>query len=329
MSAGARGRSAAGRRPGAWAAAAAALAAVTVGSVACELQELTLVESGDMVVADVYVELSGGSRGESRATAWLHHTLEGGFPSSAPVPGARVVVKAASGVVVPLPETADSVCVSSTPVPRAGSCYAADTALVARIMPGDALQVEIALPGGGALRGASSVPGDFRLLVPAGGTICGLEPFFPLEVRWSRSAGAWAYVSETQIGGLRKALSSRSISVPGEPFYMRGISMSAGDTTVVFPGGLGYVERFEVDRDLWDALQDGLPWSTDSRVSITAVDRNYLNWNRIQNFNPSGIVRVPSLRGNGTGVFATSVTRTFRAIVPAQGAQPRQPRCRG
>jgi hypothetical protein len=300
-----------------------------VAAGACGLQDLTLVEAEDMVVADVYVELSGGTRGESRATAWLHHTLENGFPSSMPVPGARVVVKGVGGLVVPLSETADSVCVSSTPVTRSGSCYAADTALVARIKPGDALQVEISLPGGGSLRGASTVPGDFRLLTPPAGPICGLEAYTPLETRWTRSGGAWAYVSETQISGLRKALAPRSISVPGEPFYMRGLSMSAADTTVVFPGGLGYVERFEVDRDLWDALQEGLPWSTDSRVTITAADRNYVNWNRMENFNPSGLVRVPSLRGDGTGVFATSVTRSFRAIVPAQGAQPRQPRCRG
>ena len=50
---------------------------------------------------------------------------------------------------------------------------------------------------------------------------------------------------------------------------------------------------------------------------ISATDRNYVNWVRGGNFNPSGQVRVPTIRGDGTGVFASTVTRTFEVVVNA------------
>ena len=52
-----------------------------------------------------------------------------------------------------------------------------------------------------------------------------------------------------------------------------------------------------------------------AEVSITAVDGNYVNWARGGNFNPSGQVRVPSLSGDGTGVFGTTVGRSFDVLV--------------
>jgi hypothetical protein len=55
---------------------------------------------------------------------------------------------------------------------------------------------------------------------------------------------------------------------------------------------------------------------------ISATDRNYVNWVRGGNFNPSGVVRVPSVGGDGIGVFASTVTRTFEVVVnpdPAGG----------
>ena len=44
---------------------------------------------------------------------------------------------------------------------------------------------------------------------------------------------------------------------------------------------------------------------------IAAADRNYVNWVRRGAFNPSGIVRVPSLHGDGTGVFGSVVRKRF------------------
>jgi len=59
-------------------------------------------------------------------------------------------------------------------------------------------------------------------------------------------------------------------------------------------------------------------------VTIAAADRNYVNWERGGNFNPSGAVRVASIRGGGTGVFGSMVPLTFTVTVGGS-----QPACKG
>ena len=74
------------------------------------------------------------------------------------------------------------------------------------------------------------------------------------------------------------------------------------------------------------ASYEGLPDGVAAEVSITAVDRNFVNWARGGNFNPSGQVRVPSLFGEGTGVFGSTIGRTFRVIVSSDSI-PETPDC--
>jgi hypothetical protein len=313
------------RRDGKGAAVGAA-ALLAVGLAGCSLEEITLVESEDVVVAEVYVQVAAGGSGENRATAWLHRTLDGGARSSRPVPGADVLVTGPGGFSVELAPAPDEICVSTVPVRGTGSCYATSADFAARFRPGDVLRLEIALPGGGLLRGTSTVPGDFRLLTPAQPGRCVVEALTPLEVRWTRSTGAWAYVNETLVAGLRAALASQGITVEQDPLYLFGLSVAAADTTIVFPGEFGVFNRFELDQGVALALQRGLPEATSARVVITAVDRNYVNWVRGGNFNPSGQVKVPSLHGDGTGVFGSSVSRRFEvasAVGPAPGVGPR------
>ena len=141
-----------------------------------------------------------------------------------------------------------------------------------------------------------------------------MEPDTPLEVRWTRSAGAWAYVNETSINGLPAALAPENIEVEEDPLYLLGLSISASDTTVVFPSEFGVFDRFDLEQDLALRLQRGLPGGTDAQVTIAAVERNYVNWVRGGNFNPSGQVRVSSLRGDGSGVFGAAVLRRFSVV---------------
>jgi hypothetical protein len=47
---------------------------------------------------------------------------------------------------------------------------------------------------------------------------------------------------------------------------------------------------------------------------IAAVERNYVNWVRGGNFNPSGLVRVSSLRGAATGTFGGVSVREFQVL---------------
>lgn len=321
-----RGRSGSRRSPGSLPLAALACACA-LAAAGCSLEEVTLVEAEDVVVAEVYVQVGGGEDGQNRATAWLHRTLAAGSPSSSPVPGAEVLITSARGFTLELAATAPETCAYDMPVQGTGTCYATTAGLASEIFAGDRLEVEIALPGGKVIRGSSRVPEGFLMVTPSGSETCQVKPDTPLELRWTASQGAWAYVSETLIGGLREALASQRIEVKDDPLYLQGLSVSAADTTIVLPGEFGVFDRYDLDQDLALALQKGLPAGTDARVVVTAADRNYVNWLRGGNFNPSGVVKVPSLRGDGTGVFATSVSRSFRVVVPKEGTTSSAPPC--
>lgn len=296
---------------------------------ACSLEEVTLVEAEDVVVAEVYVQVGGGTAGSNNVTAWLHRTLASGSPSSGPVPGAEVLVTSVRGLTLELAEQDRGACVSVTPVEGTGTCYGTSVEFAFEIFPGDLLEVEIALPGGGLIEGSSRVPEAFLMRTPSASGACQIPPLTPLELRWTASGGAWAYVGEALIRGLKEALASQGIKAGDYPLYLQGISVSAADTTIVLPGEFGVFDRFGLDQDLALALQKGLPAGTDAQVVVTAADRNYVNWLRGGNFNPSGVVKIPSLRGDGTGVFATSVSRRFQVVVPKAGDTSSLPPCAG
>jgi hypothetical protein len=141
--------------------------------------------------------------------------------------------------------------------------------------------------------------------------MCSLEPARRFTVEWTRAEGAWAYISETQIINLTAALEDSNIEVEEDPLLLVGLSVSEADTTIVFPSEFGLFDRPNLGRDLALVLQEGLPFGTQAEVVIAAADRNYVNWVRRGAFNPSGIVRVPSLHGDGTGVFGSVVRQRF------------------
>jgi hypothetical protein len=166
------------------------------------------------------------------------------------------------------------------------------------------------------LEGTTTVPEDFSLVVPQAAIgECVLPPGETLELRWTRSSGAWAYVGETFIGGLAEVLAAggSEAELDEDPLYLLGLSVSASDTTMAFPAEFGVFDRFDLDRDVSVLLQAGLPEGTEADVTISAVDRNYVNWIRGGSFNPSGTIRVPSLHGEGgSGVIGSYVSRRFR-----------------
>lgn len=285
---------------------------------ACELEKVTLVQSEDVVVAEVYVQ-AFPLRAGNRVAAFLHRTLATQAPVSLPVPGASVVITRSDGLSLELGEAPLSECVTSTPVEGTGTCYWAAPGFASRIQPGDSLELRIDLPDGGVLRSATVVPGDFVVQTSPHGNSCALAPLTSLEVAWTPSSGAWAYLNETYIAGLRDALAPKGIEVQEDPLYLLGLSVGAQDTTVVFPKEFGVFDRFSLDQDVALALQDGLPDGTEAAVTITAANRNYVNWIRGGNFNPSGVVRVPSIEGDGTGVFGATVSRDFHIVSNADG----------
>ena len=177
-------------------------------------------------------------------------------------------------------------------------------------MPGDVAQLRIALPADGLVQASSSIPGTFDLLRPEANH-CVLPPKQNFEITWSVASGAQAYLSETTISGLDAALQPLGIDAEHEPLRLMGLSVSSTDTVIVYPSQLGIFSRTEIEQDLAAELQEGLPPGTEAEVAIAAVDRNFVNWARGQGFNPTGVVRVPSVIGDGTGFFGSAVVRVF------------------
>lgn len=90
------------------------------------------------------------------------------------------------------------------------------------------------------------------------------------------------------------------------------------------PNELGAFDRFTPDRDVALSLQQGLPTGAAADIVIAAGDRKYVNRVRGGNFNPSGQVRVPSITGDGTGVFGSPVAERVTILSETTG----YPACR-
>ena len=300
---------------------AAVAAVVAVGG--CELQEVSIVDVENVVVAEVYVTLQADPA-ENEIRAFLHRTLgsvaDDGLDD---LDLSRITVRRSDGLELRLAPDPRELCLNTFPADETGICFLADSAEASSLTPGDLLEVEIVLPGGGTLTGATRIPERFELVgIPPA---CRLAPDTRMTVRWTRSEGAWAYVNETSIRGLPEALAREGIELEDDPLYLLGLSITDRDTTIVFPSELGVFNRFELDQDVAVRLQQGLPEGTLAEVRITAVEGNYVNWARGGNFNPSGQVRVPSLRGDGTGVIAAAVSRGF--VVFSEPPEPGAPDC--
>ena len=303
----------------------ASVLAVLLPSIAagCELQEITLAESEEVVVAEVYLAFDvNGAYG----IAWLHSTLGNGG-SAREVPYADVFLRSASGASTVRLRLADpTVCAGDElPTEFQGSCYFDGTLDPRYFGPGSLVEAIIRLPDGRRITGQTRVPGDYEVVTPETGgfrRMCSLEPSQRLTVEWTRADGAWAYVSETQIINLKAALEDTNVEVEEDPLLLVGLSVSEADTTIVFPSEFGLFDRPNLGRDLALVLQEGLPFGTQAEVVVSAADRNYVNWVRRGTFNPSGIVRTPSLHGDGTGVFGSVVRQRFTVDVGLQIPAP-------
>ncbi len=290
------------------------------GAAGCQLRGVTLAEPADVVVAEVVLQA-----GASTQFAWLHRTLGN---DSLAVPGATVAVTEAGGAVVAFRAASGRVCVDSSAAfapDTSGSCYTAALPVVA----GAAYSLKVVTADGRVLTGTTTVPGAFQLTRPApggrSGGGCYLPPGTLLPLAWTRSSGAWVYVSDTRLTHIRRALDPNAPN--DRSMDLQGFSVSASDTTIVFPSEFGIFDRADsADAPILLALQKGLPAGVSATVVVAAADRNYVNWVRRGSFNPSGVVQIPSIRGDGTGVFGSMVPVRFD-LTSSPGST--LPRCTG
>ena len=300
----------------------------------CELQEITVAEPEDIVIVEgqvvVALELGAGPGGSEPverllASVFLHRTFGDG---QATVPGAQVAITdTETDVEIVLTEVPQAGCVpvelpGGVEPPFVGSCYRS-TIDPSPFPPGSSLSLEVTTADGRRLSAASRIPGTFDLDgldhalldVPPDrlGRVCTLPSEANYRIAWTPSEGTWAYLAETSIFGLDQGLAPQGIEAP-EQLFLDGLAVG-GDTDIVFPAEFGVFDRFDLDRDLSLALQEGLPPGASAVVAVSAMDRNWVNWARGGNFNPSGAVRIPSVFGDGTGVFGTAVRRQFAVWV--------------
>lgn len=302
----------------------------------CALIEVTIAEPEDVIVAEVQAVVTlAPDTDEPTLTAWalLHRTH---WPEGTPsLSGTVVEVSAAPGRVVRLEEQ-DSVelCIAGDPLGRDSlevdlspdaACYRTEVK-PAPFAPGERLSVRIAAPDGRVLAGTSRVPGAFSLLeLNQEDGRCRLDPDTNYRFMWSSAGNVWAYIADARFEGLTDALAPRGIESP-DTLYLLGLSIGREDTTIVFPRDFGVFEFFnadETEREILRELWNGLPEGSSAGVAIAAADRNWVNWARGGNFNPSGMIRIPSVFGDGTGVFATAVRR--RVWVKSSVAGQREP----
>ncbi len=293
----------------------------------CDIQEVVAESEENVLVVEAMVHLVRPADpagldavAGSRIEVFLHRTQRenGGFVATEP--GAAIDVTFPGGAVHRLVERSDLGCAPGPRDQANGTCYEltdpeGPSSPLLQLEGGERLEMRIQTAAGGVITSSTQVPEMFELSELTSGEACRVPPETTIPVEWTESPSAWAYITETQMFGLANALQNSDIDPPNDPLFLLGLSLGAGDTSTMFPKEFGLFERVGMDPDLAEILQKGMPPATRARVSISAVDRNYVGWIKGSGFNPSGRVRIPSVEGDGTGFFGASVSHWFEVFV--------------
>ncbi len=318
-----------------WPGACMVVLAAVLGAQGCELTEVTIAAPDDVIIAQTNLvveldpELSGGTL---NVFTYLQRTLN---PDMArPVSGAVISIAGPFGTVrlteredgsdcFHLPGLAPGDTLTTDHRLEFGSCYGARIT-PSPFAPGDALSQEIVVPDGRRLTAVSQLPGAFAFqgLSQEDGR-CRLEPDTNYRFSWTTAEGTWSYLSEARFEGLQDALAGRELEAP-DTLHLLGISIGDQDTEVVFPRQYGFFRLFDDDvSEIVNALQDGMPAGASAEIAVVATDRNWVNWVRGGNFNPSGQIHIPSVFGDGgTGSFGTGTGRRIRVTARPGETEP-------
>lgn len=291
----------------------------------CDLQEVVAESEADVLVVEAMVHIGPADPDDdevpgSRILVFLHRTERDNGSFVAAEPGARVEVTFPGGDVVRLRESADLSCAPASREQANGTCYdledpEAPGSPLRGLEGGERLELRIETADGGVVTSSTRVPEMFELRSVAAGAACWVAPAHTVPVTWTESPSAWAYIVETQLFGLTEALEGEEVEIPKDPLFLLGVSLGASDTATTFPSEVGLFDRLDLDPKLAEILQEGMPPATRARVSVSAVDRNYVSWIRGSSFHPSGRVRIPSVEGDGTGFFGAAVSHWFEVLV--------------
>lgn len=280
--------------------------------VGCDLTSVEEIAPEDVMVVEAYL------RPALVQEVYLHRTLPG-RDGTLEVPGATVVIEGPDATIALV--ASQSGCVNAGyGSSLLGTCYSTPSGGFG-VSPGATYRLRVATDDGRELTGTTTVPSSFEIRSPAVDS-CSLGAGL-LEIAWSPSEGAWSYQAVARLTGLREGFLALGVADPPDELELTGLAIGRSDTTIVFPREFGVFDRFNLDRDVALALQQGLPAGASADIVVAAGDANFVNWVRGGDFNPSGQVRVPSITGDGTGVFGSLVTQRVTVL----GQTPGYPAC--
>ncbi len=300
----------------------ACLVGLTLGAPACELADVATPAGVDVVVVEAILRA-----GAARQYVLLHRSLEDrtirgepGATITVTRDDAEAIVYAEAELIECLVESPDEWEIENLRVEA--SCYRSPVAAGRFVHPGRTYDLAIETLDGLYLRGRTTVPGLFAFRVPdvtvnseSLSVTCRL-PEGSFTLTWSRSAGAWAYLSSLRLSNWGDDLRDQGVEVP-DPLDLTGVSVSAADTSLLFPANLGLFQRFDLDQRVLIALQQGVPAEADATLVVLAADPNYTNAIRGGRFNPSGNIRTSSVLGDGVGLFGSIVPLVIRSPSPS------------
>jgi hypothetical protein len=293
-----------------------ALTASMAMAVGCALAEVAAPDSDDVLIVEAVLRA-----GAPRQTVLLHRSMEGRLVRGEP--GARVEIQPPQGSSVVFQERPAAECLAGSPtewevedLQLEASCYVSPEEAGAFVRPGQRYELLVRTRGGQVARGRTDVPGAFTFATPRVSldpvtlsTRCAL-PTRAFRLAWTEANGTWAYIAHLRLSSWGDDLRAQGVDLP-ETLELTGVSVSAADTTMLFPASIGLFQRGDLDQRIFAALAQGLPDRANATLIVQAADRNYTNAIRGGNFNPSGNVRGSSVVGDAVGLFGSTVPLTI------------------
>ena len=283
----------------------------------CELDEVTAPPAEDILVIEAVLRA-----GRPLQYVLLHRSIDGAM-----VPGetgARVEVTGEDGRVIRFTEAPLQACsLIGADDERLGAieleavCYVSTPVDAFFVQPGGSYELFVETVAGEVARGRTTLPGSFGFIVPA----VRLRPrtltadcTFPesiFQMVWRKAEGAWSYLLMLELRDWSRLVPAEDLGP--DPLQLLSVSVSANDTTIVFPTNIGLFQRGELDQRVFAIFENGIPAGVRTRMVVMAAERNYTNAIRGGRFNPSGPVRVSSVVGDAVGVFGGVVPIVLRS----------------
>ena len=222
----------------------------------CDLEEVTIVEPESVLVVEAFLLLGDL---ETIGRVFLYSSLGAGPNDDLPV--AEIVLSSESGGIFEFTEAHALVCLSLAPEVEAyGRCYVGQEAGAPLFRPGDRVTLEVRTElGSGAPRIVDHPRGLSRSTATLHRSGVGFQRTRPSSCPGPARRGRWATWARPGCAAYRRLLAERGLVVTDDPLILRGLSVSADDTSIRFPSDFGIFERLALDADLARALQVGMP----------------------------------------------------------------------